>query len=523
MALPWLAFAGVLLSWHQAWTQSAPPPLIGEEIRRARSDFAHGGVRGLSANWYACVDEARGSQDANTAERCVVYGYSALLLGDASGTAARTPWMRHLTEDIVAPGQIEMLAIMGIPEGPRQAWLDRYRRWISDEYTPDARDSGTAENDAPRGGSARGGVRYGGVPTDIAAYDGAPHRGEPDDATSYAGAAYGAAPYGRSPRPGTPAGGAPSAEPYGNATHGTGAHEVERGQTDLAQTAAGKYPREALGNPGVADALRELVGPALLAHLKDYSFSSPMEFTGRYTVGLACEPHACGVSEARYVFSPEDVWIGIVDGRRLRIYGNPPRQVRALLLRDRNQAVWRGAVIDMSPAVPPRVIQASLEPTPGGPPRMSISPRPFLTPEPVPSGPVPSGPPDSETTQIRLRNHNGTLEVPVTINGAVTMPFAIDSGASDVSVSADVMEKLIQAGTVSRADFLGKQVYHLADGSAVSSETFRIHVLKVGDREVRDVMASITNDADSLLLGQSFLKRFRSWSIDNQRQVLLLK
>ena len=36
-------------------------------------------------------------------------------------------------------------------------------------------------------------------------------------------------------------------------------------------------------------------------------------------------------------------------------------------------------------------------------------------------------------------------------------------------------------------------------------------------------MGSNTNDADSLLLGQSFLKRFRSWSIDNQRQALMLE
>jgi predicted aspartyl protease len=124
---------------------------------------------------------------------------------------------------------------------------------------------------------------------------------------------------------------------------------------------------------------------------------------------------------------------------------------------------------------------------------------------------------------VRLRNHDGSLLVPVLINNAVTAPFTIDSGASDVSVSSDLLEKLIRSGTVSPADFLGRQVYHLADGSAVSSDTFRIHVLKVGDREVHDVMGSVTNDANSLLLGQSFLARFRSWSIDNQRQVLLLK
>jgi clan AA aspartic protease (TIGR02281 family) len=658
MALPLLGtlvLAGIAFSWHAAWARPAPP-LVAEEMRHARSDFAAGGIRRLSANWNACVDRARDSQDANAAERCVVYGYSALLLGDADG--ARTPWMRHLTADIVAPGQIEMLAIMGIPEGPRQAWLDRYRRWVSEDHTqdgaetasadadgPDAgvEDAGPAEGGMPRGAAPRGGTSYGGTsyggaanagapnagapygaaayggaprgraasgggpdggapygrapygaaygdapdgraasgggpdggapygraPYGAAAYGGAPdgraasgsgpdgggpnaggpngrapygapYGGAPDGRASYGGGPDGGAPYGRAPYGAVAYGGAPDGRasygggpgggaPYGRGAYGggpdgaalAGGRGTREGQTGLAQTADGKYPRQALREPGIADAVRELVGASVFSRLKQYSFGSPMEFTGRYTVGIACEPRACGVSEARFVFSPEDVWVGIVRGGRLRLYGDPPRPVRALLLRDRNQTVWRGAIEDMTGAVQPQVVQASVESSAGGPPpRLTIAPHPFPA---VAAEPVPAVQPDGGATEVRLRNHDGTFEVPVTINGAMTLPFAIDSGASDVSVSADVMEKLIQAGTVSRGDFLGKQVYHLADGSAVSSETFRIHVLKVGDREVRDVMGSITNDADSLLLGQSFLNRFRSWSIDNQRQVLLLK
>ena len=129
-----LVLAGVLLLGHRATAEAAPPPVIGEEMRHVRHDFAAGGVRRLNLNWNACVDQARLSQDANVAERCVVYGYGALLL-DANGETP--PWMRHLTADIVAPGQVEMLAIMGIPEGPRQAWLDRYRRWVTEGYTPE--------------------------------------------------------------------------------------------------------------------------------------------------------------------------------------------------------------------------------------------------------------------------------------------------------------------------------------------------------------------------------------------------
>jgi predicted aspartyl protease len=53
-------------------------------------------------------------------------------------------------------------------------------------------------------------------------------------------------------------------------------------------------------------------------------------------------------------------------------------------------------------------------------------------------------------------------------------------------------------------------------------QTFRIQRLKVGDLEIENVIASIAKVKGDLLLGQSFLTRFKSWSIDNERGVLLL-
>ena len=93
---------------------------------------------------------------------------------------------------------------------------------------------------------------------------------------------------------------------------------------------------------------------------------------------------------------------------------------------------------------------------------------------------------------------------------------------SDVSIPYDVVITLM-TGTITRNDFLGSQTYTLADGSHVPSETFRIRSLQVGDREIRDVIGSVAKTEGSLLLGQSFLTRFKSWSIDNERGVLVLK
>jgi clan AA aspartic protease (TIGR02281 family) len=122
-----------------------------------------------------------------------------------------------------------------------------------------------------------------------------------------------------------------------------------------------------------------------------------------------------------------------------------------------------------------------------------------------------------------MQKSGGTFKLPVLINNALTLDFVIDSGASDVSIPADVVMTLMRTGTLKSEDFLGSQTYTLADGSTVPSETFRIRSLKVGDREIENVTGSVTKIEGTLLLGQSFLSRFKSWSVDNEREVLMLK
>jgi clan AA aspartic protease (TIGR02281 family) len=123
---------------------------------------------------------------------------------------------------------------------------------------------------------------------------------------------------------------------------------------------------------------------------------------------------------------------------------------------------------------------------------------------------------------VPMISDGGTFAVPVTINNQITLKFVVDSGASDVSIPTDVVSTLVRTGTITDADFLGKQTYKLADGSTVPSQRFQIRSLKVGNRILENVTAGIAPIAGQLLLGQSFLKRFQSWSIDNGRSALIL-
>ena len=124
---------------------------------------------------------------------------------------------------------------------------------------------------------------------------------------------------------------------------------------------------------------------------------------------------------------------------------------------------------------------------------------------------------------VQMKKDGGTYVVPVLINNAITLDFVLDSGAADVSVPADVFRTLVRTGSIKGSDITGKQTYVLADGSKLQSPTFLIRSLKVGDTLVENVRGSVASTEGSLLLGQSFLERFKSWSIDNSNHELLLK
>jgi hypothetical protein len=160
---------------------------------------------------------------------------------------------------------------------------------------------------------------------------------------------------------------------------------------------------------------------------------------------------------------------------------------------------------------------ASLQAYPGSGGAISGAPRIVPATPPANSG-VGTG-----DTAVQMVSDGGTFKVPVTINGQLTLNFTVDSGASDVSVPADVFMTLVRTGTITDADFLDKQTYKMADGSTVPSQRFVIRSLKVGDKTLENVVGSIAPVAGGLLLGQSFLRRFDTWSIDNHIQALILR
>jgi clan AA aspartic protease (TIGR02281 family) len=116
----------------------------------------------------------------------------------------------------------------------------------------------------------------------------------------------------------------------------------------------------------------------------------------------------------------------------------------------------------------------------------------------------------------------GAFVVPVVLNDVITAKFIVDSGAADVSITEDMASTLMKSGTMTGADLLGSKTYMLADGTMLEGKMYRMASLRIGKMVMKDVTVRIASANGSLLLGQSFLRRLKSWSLDNARQVMII-
>jgi clan AA aspartic protease (TIGR02281 family) len=268
----------------------------------------------------------------------------------------------------------------------------------------------------------------------------------------------------------------------------------------------------------------QVVGRQLFKEFRQsLGVARPIKVVGsRYVVGAGCTPHFCCGGASIFVLDTVDktAWALQMQNQdckpgngKARMWGTlsaldvvPKRELSQWLTQ--NGLTWNKVVVR-------EPLQATPSPKPA-----AADGDPLQFSAPASNKPRPSTVQGREVAMVR---QGGTYAVPVQINGAVTLDFLLDSGATDVSIPADVFTTLVDAGTITAADTIGSATYRLADGSIKKSPTFNIRSLKVGATVVTNVKATVAGDTGPLLLGMSFLGRFPAWSVDNSRHVLILK
>jgi predicted aspartyl protease len=141
---------------------------------------------------------------------------------------------------------------------------------------------------------------------------------------------------------------------------------------------------------------------------------------------------------------------------------------------------------------------------------------PVVTTTPAPAATQPVNPVTTASAGfVQLGVSGGTYTVPVAVNGHPAN-FTLDSGAAAVQIPASRILQMINEGTMQASDFIRNDVFVDANGNRVSQPLYMLRALTVGGVTVNNVECIGGDDPHTFLLGQSFLSKLPSWSIDNK-------
>ena len=117
-----------------------------------------------------------------------------------------------------------------------------------------------------------------------------------------------------------------------------------------------------------------------------------------------------------------------------------------------------------------------------------------------------------------LMNSVGEVRVKVAF-GEAEKYFTLDSGCSEVILNEDLAKALKISGVIGPGDYLGVEMFVLADGSEVAVEKYRVSEMKVGSCEVQDFVVGVIEEG-GMLLGMGYLGLFESWELDQSTRTL---
>lgn len=123
-------------------------------------------------------------------------------------------------------------------------------------------------------------------------------------------------------------------------------------------------------------------------------------------------------------------------------------------------------------------------------------------------------------TVIQMEYDRGVYKIPCYVNGA-RMKFILDTGASDVCLSMEMAEYLLENDYLTEDDFIGLGYSTVADGSVVDHLKLTIKDIEIGGLHIKNVPAIvIARQSVPLLMGQSALRKLGSYTINGNKLVI---
>ena len=129
----------------------------------------------------------------------------------------------------------------------------------------------------------------------------------------------------------------------------------------------------------------------------------------------------------------------------------------------------------------------------------------------------------NEENALPMERKDGVTYVWIEVNG-IPLKFIFDTGASSIFISPAEALVLVKQGTLEESDIIGIENYQDATGGISEGTVINLKQVKIGNKILRNVRASVSDNIESpLLLGQSALEQFGSIEIDNRNDRIILK
>jgi predicted aspartyl protease len=121
-------------------------------------------------------------------------------------------------------------------------------------------------------------------------------------------------------------------------------------------------------------------------------------------------------------------------------------------------------------------------------------------------------------------NEGGIYSLTCTLDDCVTIPFIVDTGASETTIPYYVALTLFKAEKIKKEDILESRTYILADGSLMRTDRVKIHKMVIGNHEFREFSVSISDNPNSpILLGQNVLSQLKYMKINYEDNTIILE
>jgi hypothetical protein len=128
----------------------------------------------------------------------------------------------------------------------------------------------------------------------------------------------------------------------------------------------------------------------------------------------------------------------------------------------------------------------------------------------------------SRRTEIPIRYDGTWYFVDGKVVGVESVSFVLDTGATLVSIPRPTLDRLLLLRRIKESDFRGRIAFTGWDGGVTYRENLILPSRHIGEKFVENIDAAEARNQDTALLGVSFLSRFRNWSIDHERRLLIL-